>query len=527
VIELLPEGEDQTITTSPPTGPAPPPRNPFLADSDNAIVHANSAQTDSTVNPGPTGPTRTLGSGEMRYHDLGMFNLAYLISGPYPDGKRTVWTNGSQFITKLDYDTFDVIASLRLPDSPHTDGLAHEAWIDVFDSDATFDEKLAAAKESGFPPVEGVYVLLDVDNQYVVAGAGFVRVYGDETVGDRLSGISLRAHWDKPAENTGGFIGINMTFDGRIVLGTEDGYLLALTRDLSAFESIRLPHAAEEVPNQPHGVAWIRNGFAVDEHGGIYVASHHHLHKVIWDGTRLSADPADGGWSEPYSNTLGRGTGSTPTLVGFGDEPDKLVVLTDGDVLMNVTAYWRNDIPSGWQPPDNAPSPRIAGMLPADFGDPDLAAAQSEQSMVCAGYGMFVVDNEPRNAPQAILDESRLKILFVGYLSYLKDYQPRGGQKFEWDPAAKTLRSAWANTKVSSPNCVPYVSTASNMVYLSGARDNQWTLEAIDWTTGESAFHLTLGGARFNSFYSQPNIDDQGRAMVSALYGALRIQPKK
>jgi hypothetical protein len=335
-----------TMTTSR-THPVPPPRNPFLADSSNCIVHANSAQTDSTVDPGPVGPTRTLGSGEMRYHDLGMFNLAYLISGQYPDGKRTVWTNGSQFITKFDYRTFDVIASLRLPDSAHTDGLDHENWLDVFDSDAALDEKLPAAKESGFPQVAGVYALLDTDNQYVMAGSGFVRVYGDETRGERLSGIALRAHWDKPSEITGGFIGINTTFDGHIVLGTEDGYVLTLKRDLSDFTSIRLPHAADEVPHQPHGVAWIRNGFAVDEHGGIYVASQHHLHKIVWDGTNLSTDTADGAWSEPYSNSLGRGSGSTPTLVGFGDEPDKLVVLTDGDVLMNVTAYWRDDIPSG------------------------------------------------------------------------------------------------------------------------------------------------------------------------------------
>jgi hypothetical protein len=164
-------------------------------------------------------------------------------------------------------------------------------------------------------------------------------------------------------------------------------------------------------------------------------------------------------------------------------------------------------------------------MQPANFGDPNLKAAQSEQSVVCSGYGMFVVNNEPRNVPQAILDDPRGKMLFVGYLSYLKDYQPRGGQKFEWDPATKTMQSAWAVAEVSSPNCVPYVSTASNMVYLSGAGDNQWTLEAIDWTTGESAFHYVLGGARFNSFYSQPNIDDHGRVMVSALYGSLRIQP--
>jgi len=43
---------------------------------------------------------------------------------------------------------------------------------------------------------------------------------------------------------------------------------------------------------------------------------------------------------------------------------------------------------------------------------------------------------------------------------------------------------------------------------------------------GESAFHFVLGGARFNSLYSQPQIDMDGRVMVSALYGALRIQLK-
>jgi hypothetical protein len=146
--------------------------------------------------------------------------------------------------------------------------------------------------------------------------------------------------------------------------------------------------------------------------------------------------------------------------------------------------------------------------------------------MVCSGYGMFVVNNEARNVPKEILDDPQTKLLFTGYLSYLKEFAPHGGQKFEWDPKTKTLKSAWVNTEVTSPNCVPMVSTGSNMVYLCGARDNQWTLEAIDWNSGKSAFHFILGGARFNSFYSQPQIDLDGRVMVSGLYGALRIQPK-
>jgi hypothetical protein len=322
-------------------------------------------------------------------------------------------------------------------------------------------------------------------------------------------------------------MGMNMTYDGHIILATTDGYVIALSRDLKDVQTVRLPGAEKEIPTLPKDWYFVRNGFAVDEKGGIYVASNSHMHKVVWDGKRLSTDEKDGAWNEPYANSLGRGTGSTPTLVGFGNEPDKLVVLTDGDVLMNVTAFWRDAIPEGWKQVDKAPSRRIAGMQPATFGDPNLKAAQSEQSMVCSGYGMFVVNNEPKNVPKEILDDAQSKVLFIGYLAYLNEFRPQGGQKFEWDPVAKTLKSAWVNKEISDINGVPCVSTGSNMVYVAGARDNKWTLEGIDWTTGKTAFTYTLGGSRFNSFYSMPQIDEDGRVMISALYGALRIQPQK
>ncbi|MGB6663183.1 MAG: hypothetical protein WBE48_01590 [Xanthobacteraceae bacterium] len=504
-----------------------PPKNPYLADSGYSMGHGNSAQTDSTVDAGPTGPTRQLGDDEMRYHDLGMFNLAYVISSPYKDGKRVIWTNGSQFMTKFDYDTFDIISTLRVPGNDHADVLTHEQFIKVFDSKSSFDRKWAAVQESGYPPVSGVYTLLDKDNQYVVAGKGFIRIYGDATPGDRLSGVVVKAQWDQPASITGEFIGMNMTFDGHIVLATSDGYVVALSRDFSDVQTIRLPGAEAEIPRQPKGVAWLRNSFAVDEKGGIYIASQQHLHKVVWTGSRLSTSEQDGAWNEPYRNSLGRGSGSTPTLVGFGNDPDKLVVITDGDELMNVTAYWRDDIPSDWKQLPGAPSLRIAGQLPANFGNPKLAAAQSEQSVVTSGYGMLVVNNEPHNVPTAILGDRQSKQMFLGYLSYLKEYEPHGVQKFEWDPKTRTLHPAWVNNDASDINGVPFVSTGSGIVYMMGARNDQWTLEGIDWATGKSKFHYVLGGARFNSFYSQPVIDANGRVMVSALYGALRIQPKQ
>jgi hypothetical protein len=35
-----------------------------------------------------------------------------------------------------------------------------------------------------------------------------------------------------------------------------------------------------------------------------------------------------------------------------------------------------------------------------------------------------------------------MKRLFIGYLSYLKEYTASGVEKFEWDPKTKSLRSA-------------------------------------------------------------------------------------
>jgi hypothetical protein len=78
--------------------------------------------------------------------------------------------------------------------------------------------------------------------------------------------------------------------------------------------------------------------------------------------------------------------------MGFGDE-DQFVVMPDGENLMNVVLFWRNGIPQDWQPVEGAPDRRIAGMLPANMGDPQLAALQSEQSVIVAGYGALVVNN--------------------------------------------------------------------------------------------------------------------------------------
>jgi hypothetical protein len=37
-------------------------------------------------------------------------------------------------------------------------------------------------------------------------------------------------------------------------------------------------------------------------------------------------------------------------MMGFGDDPDKLVVITDGADRMNLVAFWCDQIPDGYGP---------------------------------------------------------------------------------------------------------------------------------------------------------------------------------
>ena len=112
----------------------------------------------------------------------------------------------------------------------------------------------------------------------------------------------------------------------------------------------------------------------------------------------------------------------------------------------------------------------------------------------------------------------------MGLAGHHPDYTPHGVQKFEWDPQAKTLREAWVNSEVSSVNSVPIVSNGSNMVYTVGARDGKWSMEALDWTTGESVFHFITGSSRFNTQFSGVLMDQEGRLMHTTIHGIVRYE---
>jgi hypothetical protein len=503
-----------------------PPRNPFLADSSYPVPHGNSAQQDAVAIAGPEGPGRTLGPGDLDYAPVGPGHFGAVTSGPYPDGRRVHWSNGLDRIVKIDHDSYAVLATLYLPGALRYTEAEADASIERLERRnhgllALVDAFRDARK---LRDLAGVYTLLDRDHVYYIgAKDGTLSAWGDSDPRDPASPIERKRELRLPPEVTGPLVGMNMTFDGWLVVATEHGFVVAVRRDFSEHRVVRMRHSegADAKASGPSGYGWVRNSFATDEAGGIYLASQDHMHKIVWTGERLSTDEADGAWTTPYRNGTGHGTGATPSLMGFGSE-DRFVVITDGEPVMNLVLFWRDAIPEAWQALPGETERRIAGSLPANMGDPALAAIQSEQSVVVAGYGALVVNNAPRNPPWYLPE--RAKGLLVGWLGSDPAHQPRGVQKFAWNPASRRLEPAWVNRELSSPNCVPIASYASDRVYLVGARDNRWTLEALSWSTGEPLFHHAIGGQRYNSLFAGTLIDESGRVHYGTPWGRVRIR---
>ncbi len=502
-----------------------PPKNPYLADSNYAMGHADSAQQDALPQAGPMGPTRTLQKDELQYTFTGPGYFGINTSGVYPDGKRVFWGNGLDRLVKLDYDSYEVITEKFFPgEERYTLEQSEESIAEFNESnDGIFALYHAYQDAQKLRNLSNLYTLMDSDNTYYVGNkSGLITAYGDKDPGDSRSPIVELRSFQLPAEATGPIMGLNLTYDGWLIAATEHGYMAAIKRDFSEYRLIRIDHSegAEDKSTGRTGYGWIRNAFAIDKDGGIYIASQEHMHKVVWTGDQLSTDENDGAWSVPYLNDWGHGSGATPSLMGFGEE-DPFVVITDGQPQMNVVLFWRDQIPEDWQQLPGTPSRRIAGQLPVTMDDPTLNKIQSEQSVVVAGYGALVVNNHPRNIPWYLPNQAAS--LLVSYLGSNPQHQPYGVQKFEWDPRERSLKESWVNAEISSPSTVPIVGVGSNAVYLIGARDNQWTLEAIDWSTGESRFHYVIGGQRYNVLFSGTLLDEDGRVHYGTPWGRVRL----
>ena len=219
---------------------------------------------------------------------------------------------------------------------------------------------------------------------------------------------------------------------------------------------------------------------------------------------------------------LGYGTGSTPTLMGFGNDEDKLVVITDGAKRMKLVAFWPDAIPADAKPVDSS-NKRLAGTFDITCGLPTSTEwVQSEQSVVTAGYDAFVVNNISQTTEK--INDKIIGVLAIGPTVET----PRGAECVSWNTKENKWEAKWTRADVSSPSMIPAVSTSSEMVFVSGWNDaTGWEVTGLDWHTGTTRHRTILGkDNRTNGAYAIIQFFDNGDLLYNSVSGPFRVEIK-
>lgn len=320
--------------------------------------------------------------------------------------------------------------------------------------------------------------------------------------------------------------GLSITHNGFLVVNTLGGKVITLDRHtLDVIDSYTVAGNDE----------LFLNSFATgaDAHGGsVYVASNTTMYRLVVDAHgKIHDDEASGAWKAPYERgermpppKLADGTGSTPSLMGFGPKDDKLVVITDGAKKMHLVAFWRDQIPAGWKQKPGTLSPRIADQREVDLG-PGIDVAQSEQQVSVFGNYAFVVNNiAPDDARSAPLDSAPY---YVNLLLGATRPAGAGAATMIWQQDKHAWKQLWARPDVASISVVPMISGGSHMAIIDGYFTKRWNDRqyiGMDLDTGKTV--MTIRGGTdpiFNGMYSPIKVDLQGHFLYGTAFGLLRL----
>ena len=452
--------------------PQDPPINPFLADSPWPIYHRNNYAQASTCYPGPVNGDNI----RIKYKSQikGGTSPWVYFSEKYPNGERVLLYSNSTHVFKLidDGNTLITVDSLRID----FDAFTSFGWNFLLAKDKTwftYDPK--------YDPEQNQFTKLiklgDVDPQ---DSRSEIQKVGEVSFGD--FGINKVQHF-------------SMNYRGQIVFNSDNdvdklrGTVGVISQDLQLLDTLQFVTTADEITNH--------NAFPIDENNSFYITTNKRLIKFDWDGTELSID-----WEAPYDfvndgpvGTFAEGSGTTPTLIGWGADNDKLIVMSDGHAKNNLVAFWR-ELPIGWA--------GIPGM--------DIHFADSIQLPAAKTFSQQFQSIE--NSPTAYGYDIAIA-QFNGFLGYDCD-NLKGVQKIRWDTQKNEFNIQWVNEEINMNGVLTY-SQGSNIVYGSGKEEDcNYYYYGLDWETGELAFRQLLGpeGTLLNDpFYDGGNnniIDEEG-----------------
>lgn len=499
------------------------PRNPYLAQEHYSITHFNSAQTDAFPFQVADG-TYSVSPDDCPGKWSGPVNLMTLSS----NNSDYMWGMSSDRVSyiKVAGGAFELVAEHELP---KVRAKSQDDLQKLVARYGSYDELATAAKsvlgqQPQFAMMCGNYVLCDKDNYAYANAVTTLLRYRLKDPNNPAAGIEIDAQLDMSPYLHGSFtlVGVSMTYDGYLVVAGKQSISI-VTRDLAqVIDTYVLPQEQT-----------LSNSICVDDKNGIYLASgsvtdggRGLMQKIVWTGSRLSTDAKDGAWQAGYDGgpyapaiKMGYGTGSTPTLMGFGEDEDKLVVITDGARQMKIVAFWRDEIPADAAAVDPA-NPRLADARTVTCGLAGADWVQSEQSVVCAGYGAFVVNNVK---PMSVeIHDKIIGVLAIGPL-----LEPATGvERLQWNPESNRWESLWTRPDVVSISMIPSVSTASEMVFVNGyAPSTGWEVTGLDWNTGATRHRVMFGQSnRGNGAYAIIQYMPNGDLLFNSVCGPFRVR---
>jgi len=508
-----------------------PERNPFLSADIYGVTHINPAKQNSI-------PYRI----PLKTQRIDLESMVPVWGGPVNNATYAsatpgyFWSVSTDRVALIDArkNKWKKVADIDLPGAKRRSldalkKIAEYTYSDMKKAEGHLKSILGDSPGSVLPA--GIYALVS-DKDIVYANAGtIVSAIGLVDRKNISKGLEVKAQFDTatiipPTSVFGekprvGLVGMNMTYDGYVVIGALNGIAVidtALTK--GQFHSF-------DDENQ-----MATNSLAVDKDGGIYVATGSKkprmpgvMHKFVWTGKRISDDPKDGAWKAKYEGgdwppaiKAGTGTGSTPTLMGFGDEEDRLVLITDGANRMKLVAFWRDAIPADARKIQGALSPRIADQKPVTAGVSEQRPwIQSEQTIIVSGYGAFVVNNLIEEGhPDRIID-----VMTVGPVHQ----PPRGVEKIVWNDKENRFYSAWTRGDVVSVSMVPLASSGARAVFVNGYSERDgWEVTGLDWETGTTVSRTIFGhNNKGNGAYAILQFLEDGDMLFNSVIGPYRI----
>jgi hypothetical protein len=452
--------------------PNDPPTNPWLADSPWPTYHRESYRQASTCLAGPIATDSLILKSKTNI--TGGTSPWMYISEPYPNGQKALYYSNATFVYKL----VDNGTSIVTADSLRIDfDLLDFGWNFLLSKNKvwfTYDPKSPLSSNN----TTALFKLTDADT---------TDVYSDIIVTDTLVFQNY---------GLGKIQTFGLNYSGQIVFNSEnnadDGYATVgiIDQNFNILDTLHYPCTANEIVHH--------NAVAIDETNSFYVVTTKRMIRFDWDGSNVTK-----AWDAWYdfvgdgpTGTFAEGSGTTPTLIGWGNGNDKLVVVVDGHSNNNLVAFWR-DLPVGWTGITGMDI-RFADAITLPLATQINNTFQSVENSPCAfGYDIGVAQ-------------------FNGFLGY-DCTNKKGVQKIHWDTNSNQFSVAWQNNSININGVLTYAQ-GSNLVYGSGKEEDcNYYYYGLDWNNGNVVFKKLLGaesGVNSNDPYydaGNNNIIDDNR----------------